>query len=165
MLPRFAAVSTAHSPGGMMFGPVPMGVGSMRPRAPYVSCSPRSPLSWCCAPPPLPPAVGYHRQCPGVARTETSRRRRNAQRLEMFPKCDASESSTNSASDDSSPSSSSVLASSSSDSSPAPEPVAVISTSSSSPGVGLGAWSGKNSRSVSRSVLQKAAHASSEPGL
>ena len=79
-------------------------IHSVRPHASYVSCNPRSLLSRCCAPPP--PAA----DCPGVTRTETSKRRRKAWRFEIFSKCTGSESGTNSANDDDD-SSLSVLAS------------------------------------------------------
>ena len=122
-------------------------IHSVRPRASYVSCNPRSPLSRCCVV-----------DC-CVARTETSKKRRRARRFEILLNRATSESGAKSANKGGS--SSSVLLASSSSSSLSDSVVVVVVDIA----AGGGAWSAKKSHSASSSVLQNAAHASSEPVL
>ena len=123
-------------------------IHSVRPRASYVSCNPRSPLSRCCV----------VERC--VARAETSKKRRKARRFEILLNRAASESGAKSANKGGS--SSSVLLASSSSSSLSDSVVVVVVVDIAAGG---GAWLAKKSRSASSSVLQNATHASPEPVL
>ena len=122
-------------------------IHSVRPRASYVSCNPRSPLSRCCV----------VERC--VARAETSKKRRKARRFEILLNRATSESGAKSANKGGS-SSSVLLASSSSSLSDSIVVVVVVDIAA-----GGGAWLAKKSRSASSSVLQNATHASPEPVL
>ena len=128
-------------------------IHSVRPRASYVSCNPRSPLSRCCVV-----------DC-CVARTVMSKKKRRARRFEILLNRAASESGAKSANKGGS--SSSVLLASSDSPSPLSDSVvvAVVVVGIIAAGVGGGAWSAKKLRSASSSVLQTATHASSEPVL